>query len=356
MSYDVVHYNNAISTELNRFSDRIAQFQMAERSVLTSLNLLNSTQNLIFTVGVLLVILLSAYHVSVNMEQVATFVALVAYLTQLQAPLSFFGSFYTQIQNNLIDAERMLSLFSEKPTVTDRAGAIDLVAREGHVSFHQVCFSYDGCKPVLEDINLDIFPGKSVAVVGESGSGKSTLLKLLFRFYDVTSGSIRIDGANIQDITLTSLRRVLGVVPQETMLFNDSVKYNVLYSRPTATDDEIYRACKDAKIHDKILTFPGGYETKVGERGMRLSGGEKQRIAIARAILKSPKIILMDEATASLDSETEKRSNSPLLKLPRTGPPLQSLIASLQLLTATKLLFSIKGGLWNRVLMVNLFV
>ncbi|KAH7048241.1 putative transport protein [Macrophomina phaseolina] len=315
MSYEVVHYNDAVRAELSRFSSRITTFQSAEYSVLVSLNLLNTNQNLVFAAGVMLVICLSAYDVSIGVQKVATFVTLLSYLTQLQAPLAFFGSFYTMIQNNLIDAERMLALFHEQPTVVDSPEATEMVSCRGHIAFRNVSFAYDARKPALQDITFEAKPGTSVAIVGESGSGKSTLLRLLFRFYNPSAGVIAVDGRDVRDTTIQSLRSHFGVVPQETMLFNDSLMYNIRYSKPTATDDEVYAACAAASIHDKILAFPDGYNTQVGERGLRLSGGEKQRIAIARAILKNPDIVLMDEATASLDSETEKTIQASLAKV-----------------------------------------
>ncbi|KAJ5190094.1 hypothetical protein N7491_007863 [Penicillium cf. griseofulvum] len=315
MAYDVVHYNSAVGHEQLRLSTRVSAFQRSEFSVLVSLNMLNTAQNVIFTVGVALVCFLSAYNISTGAEDIPLFVTLVAYLAQLQAPLGFFGSFYTQVQNNLIDAERMIGLFKEQPTVVDKQGSADIIDCKGHITFEAVSFGYDPRRVALRDINLNIQPGKSIAIVGESGSGKSTLLRLLFRFYDVDSGRILIDGRDLNDITVDSLRRQIGVVPQETMLFNDTLMYNLLYARPTATEDEVHAACRAASVHDKILALPDGYQTQVGERGLRLSGGEKQRIAIARVLLKSPRILLMDEATASLDSETEKSIQTSLAQI-----------------------------------------
>ncbi|UKZ45810.1 hypothetical protein TrVGV298_000003 [Trichoderma virens] len=209
----------------------------------------------------------------------------------------------------------MLVSFEEKPSVIDKPTAYDLHHCKGHIKFEKVSFAYDPRQQALYDISLDILPGTSIAIVGESGSGKSTLLRLLFRFYNVDSGKILIDGINTEDITIRSLRDHFGVVPQETMLFNDPLMYNLLYANPTASEEDVYNACKAASVHEKVMALPDGYETQVGERGLRLSGGEKQRIAIARAILKSPTMILMDEVTASLDSATEMAIQTSLAKI-----------------------------------------
>ncbi|KAF3058035.1 Heavy metal tolerance protein [Daldinia childiae] len=313
--YETVHYSSALPTEISRFGKLISSFQKAEYNVFFSLNLLNAVQNGVFTVGVALVCYLNAYQISMDMQPVAMFVTLLTYMAQLQAPLNFFGSFYTQVQNNLVDAERMLNLFKEEPTVVDREGAVELRSCKGNISFSDVSFSYNNNHRALHNISFDVMSGTSTAIVGESGSGKSTILKLLFRFYDVDSGAIKIDGIDIRDMKLESLRDFIGVVPQDTILFNDTVMFNLMYAKPDSTESEVYEACKAASIHDKIIRFPQGYLTSVGERGLKLSGGEKQRIAIARAFLRSPRILLLDEATASLDSQTEKQIQSALAKV-----------------------------------------
>ena len=314
-SYETVKYFNAEPFEFKRYRNAILKYQLAEYKNVTSLNLMNVSQNCCFTFGLLITSFIAAYQVTTGQIKVGKFVILLTYMAQLQQPLNFLGTFYRVIQQSMINAERLLELFKEQPTVVDNSRAEELKICEGRISFKDVKFAYDPRKPALDGLNFTCAPGTTTALVGESGGGKSTVFRLLFRFYNIGGGSIEIDGNNVEDITIDSLRSHIGVVPQDTVLFNESLMYNLKYANQDATDEEIFAACRAASIHDQILSFPDGYDTKVGERGLKLSGGEKQRIAIARTILKGPRIILLDEATAALDTETEQDIEVALNKL-----------------------------------------
>ena len=315
VSYETVKYFNAEQYEFNRYRNAVRDFQRAEYRVLISLNLMNVSQNLVFTLGLLITCFIAAYQVTTGQRNVGAFVALLTYMAQLQGPLNFFGTFYRSIQSAMINSERLLELFKESPTVADDSDARGLPSCQGEIRFNDVKFAYDGRKPALNGLDFRCAPGTTTALVGESGGGKSTVFRLLFRFYNIDDGSIQIDGHDVKGIKIDSLRSHIGVVPQDTVLFNETLMYNLKYANPTATDQEVFDACQAASIHEKIQNFPDGYRARVGERGLKLSGGEKQRVAIARAILKDPRIILLDEATAALDSETEQHIQTALDKL-----------------------------------------
>ncbi|KAL7267837.1 hypothetical protein RUND412_009559 [Rhizina undulata] len=314
-SWSTVSYFNRIPHEQNRYHGAVKNFQKAERNWNVGMSALNVAQSLVFTLGLLGASFLAVYQVSMGKQPVGSFVTLLYYWAQLSGPLSFFANFYRKIQNQMLDAERLLELFQTKPSIVDRPMARDLQNIRGEVEFENVSFAYDPRKPAIKDMSFRAPPGSTVAFVGETGGGKTTCLKLLFRFYDVISGAIKIDGQDIRDITLWSLRENMGVVPQDPSLFNDTIMNNIKYANFEATDEEVYQACRAAAVHDKIMSFPDGYQSKVGEGGVRISGGELQRISIARAILKNPKIILLDEATSMIDMETERHIQSAFKQL-----------------------------------------
>ena len=308
-------YFNAEGFENTRYRDCVNNFQEKEYTLNASLCFMNVTQNICFTLGLMAVCYLAAFQISIGQRKVGKFVTLLTYMAQLQQPLNYFGTFYRSIQSAMINSERILELFKEEPSVVDDSGARSMERCEGKVCFKQVKFAYDARRPALTGINFECKPGTRTALVGASGVGKSTIFRLLFRFYNIDEGAIEVDDQNVDDITIDSLRSHIGVVPQETPLFNESIMYNLKYAKQDATDVDVHEACRAASIHDKIMDFPDGYDSLVGDRGVKLSGGEKQRVAIARTILKNPRILLLDEATASLDSETEHKIQESLMMI-----------------------------------------
>ncbi|KAI8364442.1 hypothetical protein BD560DRAFT_355062 [Blakeslea trispora] len=306
LNFETVKYYNAEMFEVDRYDKAIVEYQKADYVNSVSLNVLNLAQNAVITSGLLAGCMLFAFEVSKGTLTPGDFVSFNVYMMQLYTPLHFFGTYYRMIQQNFVDMEKMFDLFEVEQTVKDAEDAGELCVTEGHVRFENVSFSYDNRQTALNNISFSVPKGATVALVGPSGGGKSTVLRLLFRFYDPESGHIYIDGQDIAGVRQASLRKNIGVVPQDTVLFNDTIMYNIRYGDVNATDEDVYRAARAAQIHDKILSFPDGYDTKVGERGLRLSGGEKQRVAIARTILKNPAIILLDEATSALDTTTER--------------------------------------------------
>lgn len=312
-SYETVKYFNAEKYEFTRYRNAIKNFQVAEAKVTWGINNMNACQSVVFMCGMLVALLTCGYQVSQGQRTIGQFVSLVTYLGQLQGPLNFFGTFYRTVQSAMISGERLLELFKIRPTVVDRPDVAPLAECSGHIKWNQVGFAYDQRRPALHDLSFECKPGTTTAFVGESGGGKSTVFRLMFRYYNCHTGSIEVNGKDVKDLTIDSVRRFIGVVPQDTILFNETLMYNLKYANPDATDEDVFDACRAAAIHDRIMSFPDGYLTKVGERGLRLSGGEKQRVAIARTILKNPKIIMLDEATSALDGETEQKIQSKLI-------------------------------------------
>lgn len=312
LNYETVKYFSNEKMEAQRFDRSMARYEDAATRTWTSLGWLNFGQGVIFGVGMAAVMAFSAWEVSRGTHTIGDFVFVNAMLMQLSIPLNFIGFIYREIRQALTDIEQMFDLLGVKPEVTDREGAHDLVVKEGTISFDNVHFAYDSERPILKGISFEVPAGKTVAIVGPSGAGKSTISRLLFRFYDIQSGSIRIDGKDIRDVTQESLRASIGMVPQDTVLFNDTILYNVRYGRMSATEEEVTRAAELAQIKDFILRLPDGFRTMVGERGLKLSGGEKQRVAIARTILKAPPILMLDEATSALDTQTEQEIQAAL--------------------------------------------
>jgi len=306
LNFETVKYFGNEAHEWTRYDVSMAKYEKAAVKTWISLATLNAGQAAIFSVGLTLVMAMAAVAISQGKATVGDFVMINALMIQLYMPLNFIGSSYREIKQGLIDVEQMFKLLRTNIEVADRPGAVALKVRDGEVVFDHVNFAYDKERPILKDFSLRVAPGHTVAIVGPSGAGKSTISRLLFRFYDVSAGHILIDGQDIAGVTQASLRAAIGMVPQDTVLFNDTIRYNIRYGRPGATDEEVEAAAKLAQIHDFIMSLPHGYDALVGERGLKLSGGEKQRVSIARTILKGPPILILDEATSALDSRTEQ--------------------------------------------------
>lgn len=317
LNFETVKYFGNENLEARRFDASMARYETAAVRTYTTLGFLNSGQAVIFSTGMVACMLLAARDVSQGVLTIGDFVMINAILIQLFMPLNFMGMVYREIKQGLVDMETMFALLKEPAEIVDRPGAKPLHIEQGAISFKNVSFAYEPGRPILKDVSFDVPPGKMVAIVGPSGAGKSTISRLLFRFYELREGAVTIDGQNIQDVTQSSLRAAIGMVPQDTVLFNDTIEYNIRYGRPDATEDEVHAAARLAQIDQFILALPDGYQSLVGERGLKLSGGEKQRVAIARTILKAPPILMLDEATSALDSHTEKEIQDALEQVAR---------------------------------------
>ena len=308
--------------EARRYDASMARYEKASVRTYYSLAVLNIGQAAIFTIGLTISMLLSARGIVAGTQSLGDFVMINALLTQLYVPLNFMGMVYREIKQGIVDLEMMFGLLDKNPEIKDKPGAKPLVVKQGLIRFENVSFHYDPDRPILQNVSFEVPPGKMVAIVGPSGAGKSTISRILFRFYDVSSGRVLIDGQDISEVTQASLRGAIGVVPQDTVLFNDSIFYNIRYGRTSASDAEVIEAARMAQISDFIASLPQGFDTQVGERGLKLSGGEKQRVAIARTILKGPPILMLDEATSALDSHTEREIQDALDKVAQSRTSL----------------------------------
>ncbi|CAI2786826.1 Putative multidrug export ATP-binding/permease protein [Serratia grimesii] len=317
LNYETVKYFGNEDFEADRFNMSRRLYEYAAIKNQFSFTALNLGQTAIISIGLIVMMAMAAQGIVQGRMTVGDFVLVNAYLLQLYQPLNFFGFIYAEVRQALIDMENMFDLLQEEQEIVDKPDAVTLQLKAGEVCFDSVSFGYDARRPILKNVSFTIPAGNTVAVVGASGAGKSTLSRLLFRFYDVNSGTISIDGQDIRSLKQASLRGAIGIVPQDTVLFNDTLGYNIGYGKTGSSQEEIERAARLAHIHDFIVSLPDGYETRVGERGLKLSGGEKQRVAIARTILKNPAILVFDEATSALDTQTEREIQSHLREVSR---------------------------------------
>ncbi len=315
LNYETVKYFNAEQREADRYDGAMRQYETAAVKTGLSLSFLNIGQATLITTGLVIVMAMSALGVQAGTLTVGDFVMVNAYMIQITMPLNFLGTVYREIRQALVDMGEMFGLLGQPAEIVDAPDAKPLQVRAGEITFDNVQFGYEPTREILKDVSFTLKPGEKLALVGHSGSGKSTIGRLLFRFYDVTSGAVLIDGQDIRDVTQTSLHAQIGVVPQDTVLFNDTIRYNIAYGKANATEEDIVAAAKAARIHDFVIRLPEGYETKVGERGLKLSGGEKQRVGIARTLLKNPPILILDEATSALDTQTERSIQESLAEM-----------------------------------------
>ena len=305
LNFETVKYFNNEDHEYRRLFESLDQYEIESIKNQYTLSYLNIAQTIVIMMGITIMLVMSAFDIRAGSLTIGGFVVINAYMLQLYQPLNFFGTVYREIRQSLTDMENLFTLWEEKPNLTDSETTLQKT-KEASIRFENVSFDYDARRTIIQNISFEVPNGKKVALVGPTGAGKSTISRLLFRFYDPKEGAVYVNNQNIKDISQQSLRKMIGVVPQDTVLFNDTIYYNISYGNPEASEEQIYEAAKSADIHNFVINLPDGYQTIVGERGLKLSGGEKQRVAIARAILKNPSIFFFDEATSALDSTTEK--------------------------------------------------
>src|SRR5215475_12184969 len=367
LNYETVKYFSAETREAKRYDRSMERYEQASVKTYTSLAVLNTGQAVIFTFGLTAVMLMCAYGVRSGRHTVGDFVLINAMMIQLYQPLNLMGMLYREIKQAVIDIEKMFEVLARKAEIEDAPGAKPLLVTAGALRFEDVRFAYEAERPILKGLSFEVPAGKTVAIVGPSGAGKSTISRLLFRLYDISGGRITIDGQDVRDVTQASLRAAIGMVPQDTVLFNDTLRYNIRYGRWEASDADIEEAARLAQIDSFIRLSPKGYDTEVGERGLKLSGGEKQRVAIARTILKGPPILVLDEATSALDSHTEKEIQDALERVSRNRTTLviahrlSTIIGADEIIVLDKGMIAERGthrqllaagglyaGMWNR--------
>jgi len=348
LNFETVKYFGNEAMEARRFDGAMAVYEKAATKTWTSLAYLNIGQTVVFSIGMIICMAFSANAVLAGTQTIGDFVLVNALLIQLSIPLNFIGFVYREIKQGFADIETMFDLLDLDAEIVDKPGASPLSIQKGAIRFDDVVFHYDSDRPILKGVTFDVPAGKSVAIVGPSGAGKSTISRLLFRFYDITGGRILIDGQDIRDVTQESLRKAIGMVPQDTVLFNDTIAYNIGYGRPEASDEDLRKAAEMAQISDFIETLPEGYASEVGERGLKLSGGEKQRVAIARTILKAPPILILDEATSALDTHTEREIQDALERVSRDRTTLVIAHRLSTVINADEILVLEKGEIVER--------
>ena len=348
LNYETVKYFSAEQREAERYDRSMIHYEKASTHSYVSLSILNAGQTVIYIIGVTVMMVMCVYDIESGRNTIGDFVLINALMIQLSQPLNFMGTFYREVRQAIIDIETMFSILAKSPEISDKANAQDLTVNSAEIVFKDVYFHYEPTRPILKGVSFVAPPGKTIAIVGPSGAGKSTISRLMFRFYEPQGGRITIDGQNIQDVTQVSLRAVIGMVPQDTVLFNDTIGYNIRYGRWDAHDDEVKEAARFAQIDRFIESLPGGYDAQVGERGLKLSGGEKQRVAIARTILKAPPILILDEATSALDSYTEHEIQEALRRVAKGRTTLVIAHRLSTVVEADEILFLDQGRIIER--------